>query len=84
MIGAFKLFLFSEINSNPLLPGIIISKTKRSNFIIEIFSFASNAFEAVFTRYPFSFKNCLSNDLIPSSSSTTKICDLKFSIDYSF
>ena len=34
IIGVSKIFLFSLINSKPLLPGIIISSIIRSNFII--------------------------------------------------
>ena len=51
-----------------------MSSTIRSNFIIFILSEAFSALSAVVTKKLFSFKNFLTNDLIPSSSSTTKIC----------
>ena len=45
----------------------------KSNFTINIFSLAFSALLAVVTKKLFSFKNFFINDLIPSSSSTTKI-----------
>ena len=43
----FIFSLFSKVNSKPLFPGIIISKTIKSNLITEILFFASSAFFAV-------------------------------------
>ena len=55
----------------------------KSNLIISIFVDASSALPAVVTRKLFSFKYFLTKDLIPSSSSITKICALNLSI-YNF
>ena len=48
-------------------------KIIKSNLMTFIFSDAFSALSAVVTKYFFSFKYFLTNDLIPSSSSTTKI-----------
>ena len=48
--GVSRFFLFSSINSNPFFPGIIISSTIKSNFIIFILSEASSALSAVVTK----------------------------------
>ena len=77
----------------------ILKKTKDRNFkkviqfsnieidlnklIIPIFSVASSAFFAVVTKKLFSFRYFFTKDLIPSSSSTTKICAKNLSI-YNF
>ena len=52
------------------------------DLIIEIFSSAFSALSDVVTRKLFSFKYCLIRDLIPSSSSTTKIWATKSFINY--
>ena len=59
-------------------------KIIKFNLIILILFDASSAFSAVFTKNLFSFKYFLTNDLIPSSSSTTNICAIKLSIYYLF
>ena len=53
------------------------------DLIISIFLDASSALSDVVTRKLFSFKYFLTKDLIPSSSSTTKICAINLSI-YNF
>ena len=73
IIGVSIIILFSLIKSKPLLPCIITSNTIKSNLIIETFSKASSALLEVVTKNLFSFRYCLTRDLIPSSSSTTKI-----------
>ena len=62
----------------------ILNKTIKSNLIIFIFSDAISALSAVVTRNLFSFKYFFTKDLIPSSSSTTNICEIKLSINYFF
>ena len=59
----------------------VLSKIIKSNFIILIFSDASSALFAVVTKKLFSFKYFFTNDLIPSSSSTTSICAINLSIN---
>ena len=60
-----------------------MSRIIRSNFIILTFSEASSALLAVVTKKLFSFKYFFTKDLIPSSSSTIKICAINLFI-YNF
>ena len=48
----------------------------------EIFSVAFSALLEVVTKKLFSFRYCLTRDLMPSSSSTTKICAINSFINY--